>query len=291
MSIKSNISRKGNKRPAEIFGFPIDNNSEEAKQYRTQYRCPFINKQCTKKSRLLNYPFGVCTAEFKGNIHTICPHRFNDVGTIEGVPKVLEDIAVHYFGNYNNILIFSEVQLKGIGTIDYVLVRHKPMQAEVEDFIAVEFQSDSTTSTGGLIEGIRDFFEGKNIKSSNYHFGMNTYDTIKRAITQLMNKGIVYETWNIKSYWVIQQYIYDNLVKRYGFKQDGYFSEDASRFALYNFEKRDNRLFLKFEKFISTSVDEVYRAMCSNKNLPNKDKFIQQLNVKLESQLKFDINQ
>ena len=60
---------------------------------------------------------------------------------------------------------------------------------------------------------------------------MNTYDSIKRAITQLMNKGIVYEAWNAKCYWVIQEYIYANLVARYGFKKDGFSPKHASVFA------------------------------------------------------------
>ena len=45
---------------------------------------------------------------------------------------------------------------------------------------------------------------------------MNTYDTIKRSITQLLNKGIVYEAWGVKCYWVIEEYIHANLVRRYG---------------------------------------------------------------------------
>lgn len=29
---------------------------------------------------------------------------------------------------------------------------------------------------------------------------MNTYDTIKRSVTQLLNKGVVYEAWDVKGY-------------------------------------------------------------------------------------------
>ena len=68
------------------------------------------------------------------------------------------------------------------------------MKPEVEDFVSVEFQSDSITSTGALVQGITDFLQGRNLRSRSYKFGMNTYDSIKSAITQLMNKGIVYES-------------------------------------------------------------------------------------------------
>jgi hypothetical protein len=114
---------------------------------------------------------------------------------------------------------------------------------------------------------------------------MNTYDTIKRAITQLMNKGIVYETWDTKCYWVIQEYIYGNLVNRYGFKEDGFSPRHASRFALYNLVHKDDRLTLSPSRFISTTVDEVYQAMRNNPALPSKDKFVQHLNTKLQVRL------
>ena len=71
--------------------------------------------------------------------------------------RVLEDIAVHYFGNTDNTVVFSEVRLPNVGNIDYVIIKHKPMQATVDEFVAVEFQSDSTTQTGELVRGIGRF--------------------------------------------------------------------------------------------------------------------------------------
>jgi hypothetical protein len=114
---------------------------------------------------------------------------------------------------------------------------------------------------------------------------MNTYDSIKRAVTQLMNKGIVYENWDTKCYWVIQEYIYANLIHRYGFKEDGFSPGHASRFALYNLVLEYDRLVLSPTRFISTTVDEVYQAMRNNPGLPSKDKFVQRLNAKLRLKL------
>ena len=272
-------------RPAEIFGYPVANRSVEAQNSREGYWCPFANRLCNKKSRLIDFPFGVCSVECNGEIHAICPHRFEEQGTIEGVSKVLENIALHYFGDFDNTVAFSEVRLPNVGSIDYVLVRHKPMQPRVEDFVPVEFQSDSTTNTGGVVQGISDFFAGHDVQERTYKFGMNTYDSIKRAITQLMNKGIVYEAWGTKSYWVIQEYIYANLVNRYGFKEKEFSSKPASRFALYNLVRQDSCLTLVPSRFISTTVDEVYQAMRNNPNLPGKDKFVQHLNTKLKARL------
>ena len=172
-----------------------------------------------------------------------------------------------------------------IGSIDYVLIRHKPLKAEVDDFVAVEFQSDSTTGTGGLVQGLKDFVAGREVAEQTYKFGMNTYDTIKRSVTQLLNKGIVYEAWDVKGYWVIQEYIYSNLVKRYGFKQSGYTSAHASRFALYDLMRKGGRLSLSPARFVSTTVDEIYQAMRNNPGLPDKDKFVAVLNTKLRARL------
>jgi len=271
--------------PAEIFGYPIGNHSKEAQDVRAKHWCPFTNRRCNKKSRLIDFPFGVCSVEYRGEIHMICPRRFEEQGTIEGVSRVLEDIALHYFGDFDDTIAFSEVKLPNVGSIDYVLVRHKPMKAEVEDFVPVEFQSDSTTSTGGLVQGILAFSQGRDLQEQTCKFGMNTYDTIKRAIIQLMNKGIVYETWDTKCYWVIQEYIYTNLINRYGLKKDGFSSGHASRFALYNLVSKDDRLTLIPGRFVSTTVDEVYQAMRNNPGLPDKDKFVQRFNAKLKARL------
>lgn len=240
---------------------------------------------CNKQSRLLNYPFGVCSVEHNGEINAICLQRFEERGTLEGTPRILEDIALHYFGDFNNVIPFSEMKLPNVGTIDYVLVRHKPMKPEVADFVAVEFQTDSTTGTGHIVQGLKDFVAGDDVSSRTYVFGMNTYDTIKRSTIQLLNKGIVYESWGTKCYWVIQEYIYANLVRRYGLKKDGYSGEHASRFTLFNLVPQGNRLSLMQSRYVSVSVEEVYQAMRNNPGLPDKDKFVRTLNSKLEARL------
>ncbi len=218
-------------------------------------------------------------------ICAVCPQRFEELDPTTGSARVLGDIARHYFGSTDNVLAFPEVKLPNIGSIDYVLVRHKPLRAEVEDFVAIEFQTDSTTGTGAVVRGLEDFISGHDITTQTYHFGMNTYDTLKRSMTQLFNKGIVYEKWNTHCYWVIQEYIYANLVRRYGFKTEGYAADHASRFALYEFVVQQERLCLRPTRFISTTVDEVYQAMRHNPGLPGKDDFVHTLNTKLKARL------
>ena len=273
------------KRPAEIFGFPIDNHSNFANEARRKYQCPFRKARCVKKSRLIDFPFGVCSVEYHGENRMICPHRFEQRALNSDVAQVLVDISTHYFGDTNNLVIFPEVRLPHVGTIDWVIVRHKPMQFKVEEFVAVEFQSDSTTGTGELVRGFSEYQNGLDLQTRSYNFGMNTYDSIKRALTQLMNKGIVYEAWNSKSYWVMQEYIYANLVTRYDLKRSGYSEQHSSVFALYDLVPKGDQLNLAPKRFVSTSVEDVYQSMRNNPSLPNKDHFVQQLNEKLRLKL------
>ena len=268
-------------RPSEIFGYPVWDQSPQARDARLRHWCPFQGQTCNKKSRMIDFPFGVCSARHGDGLRAICPHRFDEPGSLEGVSRVLEDIALHYFGELDNVVAFPEVRLPNVGNIDHVLVRHKPMKPEVDDFVSVEYQSDSTTSTGGLVQAIREFSEGQDVNARAYRFGMNTYDSIKRAITQLMNKGIVYEAWGSKCYWVIQEYIYANLVSRYGFKTGDYSPDAASRFALYDLVPDGDSVTLELSRFVSATVDEVYQAMRNNPGMPQKDDFVIRLNAKL----------
>ena len=125
-------------RPAEIFGYPLANQSVEAQRVRQQHLCPFGSVPCNKKSRLLDVPFGVCSVQARAGMQVICPRRFDEVGSLAGVPRVLEDVATHYFGDTNNIVVFAETRLPNVGNIDFVIVKHRAMRPEIDEFVAVE---------------------------------------------------------------------------------------------------------------------------------------------------------
>ena len=113
------------------------------------------------------YPFGVCSVDYNGELRAVCPRRFDERASDQDVSLVIRDIALDYFGNTDNTVVFPEVGLSGVGTIDYLIVRHKPMKPEVDDFVAVEIQSDSTTGTGQLVQGMRDFVAGDDVRTKN----------------------------------------------------------------------------------------------------------------------------
>jgi hypothetical protein len=163
------------KYPSEIFGHPYYATTEKAATDRSKHWCPFVDKICYKQSRLISYPFGVCSAHVGGNEVALCPRRFLDDHSI------FTDIAQHHFKTTNNILVFSEIKLKDIGSFDFVMLKHKPMAAEIEDFVVIEFQTGQTTGTGRLVEGLKEFLAGQTIDHKSYNFGLNTYDIWKRC--------------------------------------------------------------------------------------------------------------
>jgi hypothetical protein len=265
--------------PAEVFGFSVENRSPEAEAVRRQYQCPFVNGPCNKKSRLVPYPIvpypmGVCSAHVDDQTVAICPRRF-----LEG-QTVFPDIALDYFGSLNNLILFSEVKLAGIGSFDYVLVCHKPMSSEIDDFVVVEFQTDQTTNTGKLIQALEDFMHGKDVTTTHYPFGMNTYDTLKRSYTQMLIKGVAMEQWGQRIYWVFQEYVFDNMVQRYKpVLESG--SSDTNIFAVYDLVGTGDTHVLTLQRFLSADVDALFAALRQNPGIPTKDQFIAKLQAKI----------
>jgi hypothetical protein len=263
--------------PAEVFGFPVENRDAEVEAARQQRRCPFVDAQCNKKSRLVSYPMGVCSAHVNGQAVAICPRRFLERQTI------FRDIALDYFGSINDLLMFSEVKLKGIGSFDYVLVRHKAMSSQVEDFVIIEVQTDQTTNTGKLVQALEDFLNEKDVTTAHYAFGMNTYDTLKRSYTQMLNKGVAMEQWGQRIYWVFQEYVFDNLVRRY---QPDFASgsSDTNVFAIYDLVRETKTYTLTLQRFVSASVEALFTALRHNSGVPKKDQFVARLQARIEQQ-------
>lgn len=272
------------KYPSEIFGYYWENVSDEANKTRDKYFCPFHGSKCFKQSRLIEIPFGVCTAHVDGSELALCPRRF-----LEGY-IVFKDIALHYFQNCDNILVFSEVGLKGIGSFDFVMIKHKPMSIEIEDFVVIEFQTGQTTSTGKLVEGFLDFQKhGKILPNTSYGFGINSYDIWKRTFTQVLNKGIIVEKWGKKIYWVIQEQIFNYFQNKYRLNELSYDSNHSTIFSLYDLNKNDEILNLKHVRLVSSTIDELFNAFRKNDEIPPVEVFINRLQEKVSKDIKLSL--
>jgi hypothetical protein len=271
------------KYPSEIFGHPYYSQTAEAIEDRKKHWCPFVDKVCYKQSRLIDFPFGVCSAHFgKGDI-AICPRRFLENHT------VFMDIALHHFKSTHDLLVFSEVRVSKIGSFDFVMVKHKPMSMEIDDFVAIEFQTGQTTGTGKLVEGLKDFLAGKSMGYQSYGFGLNAYDIWKRTFTQVLSKGVAMEKWGHKIYWVVQEPVYNYFENRYGLQDIGFDTSHATVFALYDLKREANHLRLHKTRRVSASIDELFSAFRHNLDIPPIETFHQSLQTRIKKQAQISL--
>lgn len=264
--------------PVEIFGYPIDNKTEVAMKHRRNYHCPFLGGTCNKQSRLIDYPMGICSVLHGGNKIPICPQRFLQKS------QVFKDVCNNYFGDTNNILLFSEIGLRNVGNFDFVLVKHEPISNKIEDFCVVEFQTDSTTRTGALVESLNNFMDNKDITQQRYEYGMNTYNTIKLSFTQMTVKGQVLEKWNKKIFWIEPVYVFENMVRRFNLRDLEYDENDKTVFFTYDLVKKNGIYELKKIYQRSSSVLNLLQGF-TDRPTPEIDHFIKILEQKINLNL------
>jgi len=190
---------------AEVFGFPISNQSEDARRSRQYRLCPYNNKvpNCTKDSAL--DPLGVCSI-FDGDEATItCPTRFRQGW------KIITDTAERLFPG-QRVLALPETPLpdkngKAVGNIDVLLVAHDET-GTILDFGALEVQS--VYISGNVGDAFREFMADHQNGSDmvwDREFPRADYlsSSRKRLIPQLMSKGRILSSWNKKMVVAIQQ--------------------------------------------------------------------------------------
>ncbi len=270
--------------PSDIFGYPYYNRGEKAEKTRTTHSCPFVDKKCYKQSRLVSIPFGVCSVHYHDEDIAVCPRRFLDEG------KIFYDLALTHFSSIDNILVFSEVRLPNTGSFDFVMVKHKPLSIEIEDFIVIEFQTGQTTGTGALVQGFKDFLNGESIAYRNYGFGLNLYDIWKRTFTQVLNKGIILENWGQSIYWVVQEPVYKYFEDRYNLGNIGAGTKYSTNFAIYNMVSSEEKFELVLSRMTSATIDQLFSAFRNNPDIPSKDEFTGMLQSKIEAEMHLKLN-
>lgn len=264
--------------PNEIFTYPVENKTTEAKNAVKKYYCRFLEIKCDKQSRTIKYPMGVCSVNHSGTKPIICPHRFLENNL------VFKNACNAAFGGTNNVLLFSEVKINNVGSFDFVLVKHKPISNKVDDFCIVEFQSDSTTGTGELVQALKDFMKKKDVLQNKYHFGMNTYNTIKLSYIQMLVKGQVMEKWGKNIFWIMQRFVYNNMVNRFCLTDLDYNTNHRTQYHIYDLVKNGEIYNLKLVDKKSTTISNLLRAF-THQSTPNIDTFIEVLESKIKLKL------
>jgi hypothetical protein len=272
--------------PAEVFGYPVDDDSEQAQLDRKEHRCPFLGQTCWKQSRLIDYPFGVCSVDYNGETIATCPSRFRQD------ERVFKDIADHYFGTRHDLIPFSEVRTsvatrsgrRVAYTFDYVLVKHKPLSSEIEDFVAIEVQTVDTTNTGKLVAALEDFTSGKDIHQERYGFGLNWANVWKRCFSQILREGVILERWGQKIYWVAQEPAFEYLVDSHGLHGMAFDQAHSTVFMTYDLVEGEGQKSLARARLESATMDQLFEAFQHNAPIPSKDEFVQKLKEKVEDE-------
>ncbi len=261
---------------AEVFGYPIEHyriipvlmkNIEKR-----GFISPFTKKKNRKLTRLLKIPMGIDSVYWHGVPVIIDPDRFLQDEII------FKDVAQKFWGSHENVIKLPEVKLKGIGSFDFVLVKHKRLSYEIEDFIILEIQSDSTTGTGALVKNLNDLYtKGFSGLEKSYPFGMNTYNTIKLSFVQMLIKGMVTEKWNKNVCWIMQDFIFKNMVNRFDLANHNFNKEKHIHYFIYDMLRKDEKdIFrLSLSKIRSYNVLELKRAFDSDRSLPEVGHFIE----------------
>lgn len=207
------ISDKKNLQPlGEVFGFPLDNDTDRAKRYRNNKLCPFNNtvSNCTKNS--IDFPLGVCSLNHKGKQVIICPIRFREDWTI------ISDAASFIFENKATWTHIGEVRLKdkhgkSAGNIDYVLVSYDD-KGRVIDFGSLEVQA--VYISGNLTGPFTAYLENPQSDFSwtqAFKYPKPDYlsSSRKRLIPQIIAKGSILKQWNKKQVVALQVSFFDTL--------------------------------------------------------------------------------
>lgn len=245
------LDRKDLQPLGEVFGFPIDNESDRAKRYRENKLCPFNNivSNCTKNS--IEFPLGVCSLNQKGKQVIICPIRFREDWTI------ISDAANFIFDSKASWTQVGEVRLKdkhgkSAGNIDYVLVSYDD-KGRVLDFGSIEVQavyiSGNLTGpfTAYLESPSKEFSWDQSLKSPKADYLSSSR---KRLIPQIIAKGSILKQWNKKQVVALQTSFYQTLPVLPEFEK----SESDFAFFLYDLvaDKESKVFSLKLTRIVYT---------------------------------------
>jgi hypothetical protein len=207
-----NAEKNKNQPLAEVFGFPINNQTERAIRYRENKLCPFNNivSNCTKNS--IEFPLGVCSLYHKDKPVIICPIRFREDW------KIISDAAAFIFEDKTTWTHVGEVRLKdkfgkSAGNIDYVLVAYDD-KGRVLDFGSLEVQS--VYISGNLTGPFSSYLEEPTADfcwTQAFKYPKPDYlsSSRKRLVPQIIAKGSILKQWNKKQAVAMQTSFYNTL--------------------------------------------------------------------------------
>jgi hypothetical protein len=199
---------------AEVFGYPITDNSDEARRCRKNRLCPFGNKvpNCTKDKA--NDPLGVCSIFDGESVIITCPIRFRERWLIA------EDAAEFFFPPGAKWTTLTEVRLKdahdkSAGNVDVVLCSYDN-HGKITDFGALEVQA--VYISGNVRNPFEHYMDNQNdaatmdwTKEQWYPHPDYLSSSRKRLAPQLIFKGGIFKAWGKKTAVAINRGFFETL--------------------------------------------------------------------------------
>jgi len=113
---------------------------------------------------------------------------------------------------------------------------------------------------------------------------MNTYNTIKLSYIQMLIKGQVMEKWNKNIFWIMQKFVYDNMVNRFRLTGLDYNANHRTQYHIYDLARNSAVYNLEVVDKKSTTISNLLRAF-THQPTPSIDKFVEVLESKIKLRL------
>lgn len=271
----------------EVFGYPVDNFSDEAERHRSKKLCPFNNKvpNCTK-DKILD-PLGTCSvAEGENGIAVTCPIRFRENWIIA------DDAADFFFPKGAKWTSLAEVRLKekngtSAGNIDLVLVSYDD-KGRITDFGALEVQA--VYISGNVRKPFEYYMQdpegraGMNWKNADFWPGPDYLSSSrKRLAPQLIFKGGILHAWGKKTAVALDAGFFATLPKLKEVAKE----KAEIAWLIYDFplDKKANRYTMQRSRIVYTefqnALDQITKSEPGNVN-----DFVKSIQGKLDEKLK-----
>ena len=252
---------------SEFFGMNCADSTLDFEQAMNMQSCPYTQKICIKMRKSdPKIKIGTCSVKYQEQDIVICPFRLLEHNQI--FIDCLHLLTMHEPGN--ELYLVPEVKIPG-GHVDYFLVSAK--DKKVKDFIGIELQTMDTT---GTVWPERQRFlheqgisvNQKDVRSKK-SFGMNWKMTLKTILVQMHHKSETFEHMNKHLVLIIQKPLYEHMKSDFNFEGiDGVRLGDPIHIHSYNFNRKDNNLYLSLHSRVST--DSVGIAKCLGLNAESK---------------------
>ena len=281
------------KYPAEIFGYPYNNLTQEAKRIRSEQYCPFLKGECKKPRKSEPHiKVGLCSVGYKGNHSNkyipviICPYRFE-------LKVVRQKINELYFPNISNDSIkwLPEVYLgKTVGYFDYVptCIETTSQELRIKNFVCVELQAAGTTGTPW--QAFQEHKTHGRFLKDSYDYGINwANEFAKTMMQQAYKKGLIISQWKRKLVFIVQDVGLRYLEENYNTEglHSTTMTSDPIHFCTFEMIWDDTRSVWtqEFKRRVSTDCDGVGKMLggLSEMDFPTQDKFIDRLSNKIHA--------